>query len=319
MSGELRLAMLGMVAGNGHPYSWSAIINGHYERDLMNDCGFPVIPQYLGAQNPEALGIPGARVTHIWCEDTDRARHIARTCRIGTVLARPTDAIGNVDAVIIPTDFGEEHLDRARPFIEAGLPIFIDKPLTTEADHLRQFVQWKRQGRRILSTSAMRYAHEFEALRQRLPEVAPVRLITVTTPKSWSRYGIHALEAVYGLLPPGGWRSAANTGRPGADLVHAFHEQGTEVVIAAIDDLAGCFCCVNVHGKGGLLSARFADTFFAFKKQLEAFVGYVRSAIEPFDFAQTIEQMAIIIAGIRSREENGRAVALSEIEATTPC
>ena len=25
---ELRLAMLGMIEGNGHPYSWSAIVNG---------------------------------------------------------------------------------------------------------------------------------------------------------------------------------------------------------------------------------------------------------------------------------------------------
>ena len=28
---KIRLAMLGMVDGNGHPYSWSAIINGRYE------------------------------------------------------------------------------------------------------------------------------------------------------------------------------------------------------------------------------------------------------------------------------------------------
>ena len=27
--GEIRLAMLGMIEGNGHPYSWSAIINGY--------------------------------------------------------------------------------------------------------------------------------------------------------------------------------------------------------------------------------------------------------------------------------------------------
>ncbi len=32
---ELRLAMLGMVEGNGHPYSWSAIINGDYDKEEM--------------------------------------------------------------------------------------------------------------------------------------------------------------------------------------------------------------------------------------------------------------------------------------------
>jgi len=41
----------------------------------------------------------------------------------------------------------------------------------------------------------------------------------------------------------------------------------------------------------------------------------VRSGREPFDFAQTLEQMKIIIAGERSRRYNGRTVLLSEIEA----
>ena len=32
---ELRLAMLGMVEGNGHPYSWSAIVNGRFDPERM--------------------------------------------------------------------------------------------------------------------------------------------------------------------------------------------------------------------------------------------------------------------------------------------
>src|SRR4051812_2572608 len=138
----LRLAVLGMVDGNGHPYSWSAIINGRFDPAVMKDCGFPVIPQYLGAQPPENLGIAGAKVTHVWCEDLDRAKHIAKACFIENTPTDPRDVIGQVDAVIIPTDKGEEHLERARPFIAAGLPIFIDKPLTTDAGHLKQFAEW---------------------------------------------------------------------------------------------------------------------------------------------------------------------------------
>ena len=52
----LRIAMLGMVDGNGHPYSWSAIINGRFDRAKMEACGFPVIPEYLGAQPPSTAG-----------------------------------------------------------------------------------------------------------------------------------------------------------------------------------------------------------------------------------------------------------------------
>ena len=310
---RIRLAMLGMVDGNGHPYSWSAIVNGRYDPEAMARCGYPAIPQYLAAQPQEALGIPGVEVTHVWCDDPADAAKVAKAARIATIVARPEDVIGHVDAVVLPTDKGWEHVERARPFVEAGLPLFIDKPLVDRADHLQQFLAWQRAGKAFLSTSCMRYAKEFLDLRPRLGEIGRLRLVTMTTAKSWERYGIHALEGVYGLLAPGGWLSVANTGVPGADIVHARHRDGVDVLLAAIADLAGAFGCLSLYGTQGVLSARFQDTFTAFKTQLLAFVAYLRTGQSPVDFSETVELMQIIIAGIRSREQSGRTVPLDEV------
>ena len=41
----LRLGIIGISEGNGHPYSWSAIFNG-YNHEYAQDCPFPVIPDY---------------------------------------------------------------------------------------------------------------------------------------------------------------------------------------------------------------------------------------------------------------------------------
>ena len=41
------------------------IFNGFDER-YMNDCPFPVIPEYLAAQNFPEDAIQGAKVTHVW-------------------------------------------------------------------------------------------------------------------------------------------------------------------------------------------------------------------------------------------------------------
>src|SRR4051812_41052742 len=101
---QIRLAMLGMVDGNGHPFSWSAIINGEYDADLMAKCGYPVIPQYLAAEPKSALGIEGVRVTHVWCDDPHDAEKVAGAAKIPSVVSRATDVIGHVDAVVIPTD-----------------------------------------------------------------------------------------------------------------------------------------------------------------------------------------------------------------------
>jgi predicted dehydrogenase len=311
---RIRLAMLGMVDGNGHPFSWSAIINGRYDADAMRDCGFPVIPQYLGAQPPEALGIPGAQVTHVWCDDPSDAHRIARATYIPHVVDHPEDVIGQVDAVIIPTDRGWEHVDRARPFIEAGLPLFIDKPLVDNQQDLLQFIAWREAGRPFLSTSAMRYSREFGEVRRRLAEVGQPRLITITMCKSWERYGIHALESVYPLLPPGGWLSVANSGTAEANIVHARHRDGVDVVLPTIYDMTGGFGFLGVHGTKGSIIERNQDTFFAFKAQLVAFVDYLRTGRLPFDFQQTVELMKLVIAGTRSREQGGRTVLLSEIQ-----
>ena len=312
---NIRLAMLGMVDGNGHPYSWSAIINGGYDAEAMAQCGYPTIPQYLGAQPPSALGIAGARVTHVWCDDRADAIKVARAARIEHVVEQPEHVIGQVDAVIIPTDKGGEHVERARPFVEAGLPVFVDKPLVDRADDLRQFLRWHEAGKPLMSTSCMRYSREYAALRSRLTEVGQPRLITITTPKSWERYGIHALEAVYPFLAPGGWQSVANTGTAEANIVHARHRDGVDVVLAAVADLYGAFGWLSVYGTQGALVTQFQDTFFAFKTQLQVFIEYLRTGRLPFPFEETVELMQVLIAGIRSREDAGRTVMLEEDEA----
>ncbi len=310
---KIRLAMLGMVDGNGHPFSWSAIVNGRYDAQAMADCGYPVIPQYLGAAPKGELGIEGVEVTHVWCDDPADAKKVARAALIENVVEKPEDVIGQVDAVVIATDKGWEHVQRVAPFVEANLPAFIDKPLADNPADLKQFASWVAQGKAILSTSAMRYAREFVALKDQLAGIGEVRLITNTTPKSWERYGIHALEAVYPLLPAGGWLWASNAGDENSNIVHIRHACGAEVVIAAINDLYSGFCNVSVFGTKTALHAKFEDTFYAFKTQLVAFVDYLRTGQLPVPFEQTVELMKIIIAGIQSRREQGRRVHLSEI------
>ncbi len=82
---NIRLAMLGMVDGNGHPYSWSAIINGAYDAQAMADCGFPGHSAVFGRATKENLGIAGAKVTHVWCDDPADAARVARAVAFHTL------------------------------------------------------------------------------------------------------------------------------------------------------------------------------------------------------------------------------------------
>ncbi|MHB9129582.1 MAG: Gfo/Idh/MocA family oxidoreductase [Armatimonadota bacterium] len=307
----IRLAMLGMVDGNGHPYSWSAIFNG-FDPAAMAACPFAGIPAYLNKEPKETLRIPNVHVTHIWTDDPPDASHVAKASLIPNVVRRPEDVIGEVDAVIIATDKGHEHVDRCRPFVEAGLPIFVDKPMVDNEKDLRQFNQWAYAGAPILSSSSMRYCKEYLPYYLSTHELGELRYIGMTMAKTWERYGIHAMEGVYPILGPG-FLSARNTGTIERNIVHLTHRSGVQVVIANIMDMYGGFGALQLAGTAGSAHANCVDTFYMFKRQLESFITYLRTGERPFPYAETVELMKIIIAGIKSREQGGREVKLEEI------
>ncbi len=304
--------MLGMIAGNGHPYSWSAIING-YDRDAMARCPYPAIPHYLGAQPHDRIGIPGAQVTHLWTDDPADATAVARASLIPQIVAQPEDVIGQVDAVLIATDDGSDHVRRARPFVEAGLPVFIDKPLATTLGELRQFIEWERNGARLLSSSGLRYAPEltrFQADQDRLGEL---RWMSVVTAKRWETYGIHALEPAFVLLGPG-FLTIRLESRPGLEVAHLVHRSGVQLTVPIIQDGGATFGTVQICGTGGHADFRFTDTYTAFRNQLLSYLDFVRTGQPPHSFHDTVEMMAVIIAGILSRNEGSRCVEIEEIK-----
>jgi predicted dehydrogenase len=311
---DIRLGMAGMVDENGHPFSWSAIING-YDPALMADCGYDVIPRYLGKAARADFGIPGARVTHVWCDDATDTKRVAGASLIPHTVRQPHEMIGQVDAVLIPTDKGAEHLDRARPFVEAGVPVFIDKPLTDRLDHLRQFEKWVSEGKPIMSSSCMRYCPRFSHLRTRLGEVGEMRLITMTMAKGWARYGIHALEAIYPFLPAGGWKRIRNTGDDRHAIIHATHDSQVQVQIAVIQDLFGAMGHLTVYGTTGLVSAKFDDPFTTFKAQLTDFISYLLTGRRSYAFEETTELSLLVIGGLMSAAGNGDAIDIRALKA----
>jgi len=310
-STELHLAMLGMIEGNGHPYSWSGIING-YNPAEMAKCPYAGIPIYLGKQPLESVRIPGARVTHLWCDDPADAPKVAAASLIEHIVAKPEDVIGHVDAVIIATDDGDDHIRRAKPFIDAGLPVFVDKPMATNVADLRQFVQWHQAGATILSTSGMRYAPEMLLSDKQHAHLGDLRWITSFTCKTWERYGIHALEAIEPLLGPGFLTVQAHNDA-GGDVMHLTHRSGGRVTIGALHDAYGSFGAVHLYGTNGDLALKLSDTYNAFRSQLVAFIDMLRTGTRPLPFDETVELMAVIIAGRRSREQNGAIIHIADI------
>lgn len=303
--------MLGMIPGNGHPFSWSSIINS-YDPTALAQCPYPGITNYMSAHAPATVQIPGARVTHVWTDNPAEAPLVAATALIPNIVAKPEDVIGHVDAVLVSTDDGFDHVRRARPFIEAGLPVFVDKPLATSIEELRTFIAWEKAGARILSSSGMRYAPEIDAYIGGNAGIGDLRWISSTTAKAWENYGIHALEPVF-RITGAGFVSVRLETAPGLEIAHLVHQSGAQVTLPVIYDGGATFGTIHVCGKAGQATIRCADTYTTFRRQLVAYIDFLQTGKSTYPFADTIELMAIIIAGLRSRAEKSRRVDLSEI------
>ncbi len=304
----IRLGIIGLTEGNGHPYSWSAIFNGYDREAMTRECPFAGIPAYLNKEAADKLRITGANVTHIYCDRLQDAEHVAKCSLIPHIVEKPETMLGKVDAVIIATDIGREHVERARPFIEAGLPVFIDKPLCDNRQDLEQFRKWASEKRPVMSSSCMRYAKEFKPYHLRTEELGELRFVSMPMAKKWETYGIHALEAIYPIVGPG-FETIQNIGTAERNIVHMTHRRGIDIVIACIKDVqyGGA---LRLSGTAGNLTIGSNDTFYAFKAQLQAFADFLRSGKYPFPFSETDELMRLVIGGIESRENGGKVITI---------
>lgn len=312
----LRLAVIGMIPGNGHPYSWSAIINGYAPKE-MSTCPYPVISKYLGAHPHDSVGIPTARVTHVWTDNPSDAESVARASLIPHIVGAPEDVIGHVDGVLIATDEGHDHVRRVRPFVEAGLPVFVDKPLATTIEDLVTFKAWQQAGAQILSSSGLRYAPELTQLTATISSLGELRWISSVTCKTWERYAIHALEPVSVLLGSG-FLSVRLESQPGLEVAHLLHRSGTQVTLPILFDAVPINGTLHACGTAEQTTVRFKDTYHAFRNQLLSFIEYARTNQSPYPFSTTIELMAVLIAGIYSRQQQSRRVDIAEVLSLIP-
>lgn len=294
----IRLGIIGLSKGNGHPYSWAAIING-YSPDNMTQCEFPGIPHYLAEQKWPEARISGAEVTHIWTQSHELSSRIARASLIPNVVATPEAMLGHVDAILLARDDAENHYTFARPFIEAGIPIYIDKPVALSLINLKALYSLQQYDGQIFTCSALRYAHELELCSEIRERIGQIRHVQATTPKSWEKYAAHIIEPVLCILGKENMlpTHASPIGAKGRLVVATFPGEIT-AEFAALGENISAPISIRVHGDRGWHDLIFSDSFSAFKRALQDFIDGIETETcrSPFEFNRQV--VAIIEAGV---------------------
>ncbi len=225
------------------------------------------------------------------------------------LVERPEDMIGKVDGMLIESQEGGVHWERARPFLQAGLPCFIDKPFTCGVADARKIVELAaRKNVPVFSSSSLRYAPELVQF-VRDAKHGPVLGAVAYGPAPLHQrnpglyhYGIHAVEILYTLMGPG------------CERVTCLHENDVEVVTGQWKD--GRLATVRGIRKGksdyGCLAfteagvqAVLIGTAYIYRELLKQVVEMFRTNKPPLDVAVTVEIVAFIEAALKSAHNHG--------------
>jgi len=263
--------------------------------------------------------IRGARVVALFGLVPERNQEVAETGKIPTIVKKPTDMIGMVDAVLVVFRHGGLHYRYVRPFLEARIPAFVDKPLacsTTDAKKILALAKRKRVP--MTSYSTVRWTKAVADLVARCGELGGVRSGVFGCPSDpASEYGgihfyaIHAVETMQQVMGTGVVEVVAR--RSGMNTVAAvsFGDGRTATLHLLADSKHGfyatAFCREGVAGG----SLDISDCYVA---GLTRILAMLRSGTRPLTDAQMLEPVRVLDAIVKS-VATGETVRLRPMKA----
>lgn len=162
--------------------------------------------------NDPACPIQDIKVVALGGEDPEAVKKIQDKWGIETVVSHPSEMIGKIDAGMITSRDGSLHCGYAAPIIEAGLPVFIDKPVTSSEEDARALLAlMKKHNARVIGGSSVKLvagALELADIREKAETVygghvwAPVSM--VNDYGNFYFYSAHLTEValkIFGMKP----------------------------------------------------------------------------------------------------------------------
>lgn len=121
------------------------------------------------------------RVVALVGDKSDRNRTLAARGGIPTIAPTSAELLGMVDALIVTNRDGGFHRKEAEPFLRAGVPVWVDKPLACSVADAHALVDAAvAGGAPLTSFSPVRWVDDTTRLTERLPEVGAIQTVTVT-------------------------------------------------------------------------------------------------------------------------------------------
>jgi hypothetical protein len=209
------------------------------------------------------------------------------------------------------------HLERALPFLEAGLPTWIDKPFACSTKDAVQLVAAaKKKNVPLLSASSLRFDVTVQDIRDRSAELGRVVGVDAFSPATqhprnpgFFHYGVHAVEIVYSLMGAG-CRRVRCVGTEGMDHALGEWSDGRLATVRGIREGAKQIGFSVVTEKQCIATRTSA---YGYRELLKRIVKMVETKQSPVSGEELIEVVAFQEAALLSTQRNGTPVDLKEV------
>ncbi|MBO5945623.1 MAG: Gfo/Idh/MocA family oxidoreductase [Clostridia bacterium] len=111
-------------------------------------------------------------VVGVYSNEPEAARALSEKFGVN-VLDSYADAVGKIDGVVITARHGDLHYEYAKPYLDSGIPMFIDKPLTIKPGEATEFMnELKSRGIKACGGSSLKHDVGVKALKKDREESA---------------------------------------------------------------------------------------------------------------------------------------------------
>jgi hypothetical protein len=229
------------------------------------------------------------------------------------------EMVPDVDCAILHGCDWDTHIAKARPFVEAGKTVLIDKPLAGNLRDLRQIQEWFKRGARISGGSSMRFCPETrDFLARSVPERGEPHTVVCGCAVDEFNYGIHAYSMLAGIMG-GGARSARHLGQGAQRRVQITWPDGrTGIVIVGKSAQWMPFYATIVTEK--TVTQFVADTGKLYRALLEAVLPYLagKTEVSPVPADSLAEPERWALAARLSWLHDDREILLAEMPEDDP-
>ena len=296
----IKLGIIGFSKNNGHPYSFSAIVNG-YNRKYFNKVGYKFILDYLDKQSKKNFLNKNLKISKAWSKNYNQTKLLAKACKIDTVVKNYQElAEDNVKGIIIAKDNWQNNLTIAKFFLERKIPVFIDKPLTLNIKDLNYYKKFYDK-KLLMSCSGLRFSNQIDYIVNKIKSHGKPKLIVGNISNDIEKYSVHLLEVIQKL----GYLKIKTIKKIDTNYETYFFKLENN-----IDFLLNCsgknirISEMNFFGKKGHFKVDFNDNFNAFKDTLKAFSDLIKKKKQTITFNDSKVIMRAIIKIMKIRDKS---------------